>query len=393
MKILFVNNRLKVFGGEGTYMVSVGDYLQSCGHDVQYFGLEDPDGKHGNRFGIYAKKSKTPFSIKKNANNAKRFGKLLDLFKPDIIHINLVYFTLTPSILTEAKKRHIPIVQTVHDGKIVCPSYQLFVVNKKRACDLCSDGNFKRCFDNKCVKNSKLLSYLAFREAVFNKKLGFYDLIDRFVFPSHYMEKLHVSFGIPETKCLYLQNFSRIQPNTSVSKEKSNYVLFFGRLEIIKGVEVLIEAIKKMPNIKFVIAGSGSSEYLFNGLPNCELLGFVSGDKLKQIISNARVSVFPSIWNENCPMGIAESISLGTPVIGARIGGIPELIQENATGFLVDPGSAEQLIEAINECFQEDIYSKMALNCIESSSITSVDSYCDSLLHIYCDLIKEYNNG
>ncbi len=107
MKILMVNNRLKVFGGEGTYMTSVGDFFQSNGHEVQYFGLEDPEHFHGNEYSLYAKKSKNPLKIFKSKYNAKKFGEILDSFKPDIIHLNLVYFTLPPYILTEASKRNI----------------------------------------------------------------------------------------------------------------------------------------------------------------------------------------------------------------------------------------------------------------------------------------------
>ena len=386
MKILMVNNRLKVFGGEGTYMTSVGDFFQSSGHEVQYFGLKDPEHFHGNAYNLYAKKSKNPLNIFKSKYNAKKFGEILDSFNPDIIHLNLVYFTLTPYILTEASKRNIPVIQTVHDGKIVCPSYQLFISNKNKACDECVDHKFKRCFKNKCVKESLFLSYLAYKEAVYNEKHHYYDLVDSFVFPSKYMMGLHTKYGIDSNKCVYLQNFSRLQ-KVSTFVEKDNHVLFFGRLEKIKGVEVLLKVIKEKPEINFIIAGDGNCKTLFDNLANCKSLGFVTKEPLKELIKKAKVCVFPSIWNENCPMGVAESIALGTPVICSNIGGMPELMVDGYNGYLVKPNDSNDLKEKIELAVNDKNNHKLAENCINSNSLLTIEAYCEKLMKHYQNVL------
>ena len=386
MKILMVNNRLKVFGGEGTYMTSVGDYFKSVGHDVQYFGLEDPEHLHGNVYGLYAKKSKNPFKLFKSKHNAKKFSEILDSFQPDIIHLNLIYFTLTPYILTEAQKRNIPVIQTVHDGKIVCPSYQLFISNKTKACDECVDHNFKRCLKNKCVKESFLLSYLAYKESLYNEKHHYYDLIDSFVFPSKYMMGLHIKYGIDLAKCFYLQNFSRLHKISALA-DKENYVLFFGRIEKIKGVEVLLQVIKENPTINFVVAGDGDLKSLFDNIPNCKNLGFVTKEPLQELIKKAKVCVFPSIWNENCPMGVAESIALGTPVICSNIGGMPELMKDGFNGFLVKPNDPKDLKAKI-ELILDDKNDKMAQNCLNSDSLLGIEKYCEQLMKHYESIIE-----
>ena len=384
MKILIVNNRLKVYGGEGTYFTSVGDELIKRGHDVQFFGVNEEGANHGNRYNLYAKKSKNPLSILNNKHNVKMFGKLLDQFKPDLIHINLVYFTLTPSILVEAKKRNIPVVQTVHDGKIVCPSYQLFNQQRNIACTICKDGKFKNCVSNKCMKNSFFLSYLAYKEATYNKKRNLYGLIDRFIFPSEFMRRLHMDFGISQEKTCVLQSFTRINKRKEISPQKKKYIIFFGRLINIKGANILLEVAKKLKDIEFVIAGEGEYKEGFQRLPNCKAVGFQEKDRLTELVENAYLSVFPSICLENCPMGIAESTALCTPVIGANVGGIPELIAENKTGVLFKSGDAADLERVILETYKnEDFVYKMTKNCLESATLDDVVSYCDKLLEEY----------
>ena len=149
MKILMVNNQLSVLGGSETYMFSIGEELTKRGHDVQYFGKPDPDGKHGNLYGIYAKRSFNPFSFKVNKHNVKQFARILDLLKPDVVHINLMYFVLTPEIVNEASKRNIPIIHTVHDPKIVCPNHRLYISQRQQSCMRCLDNGLNNCIQFK----------------------------------------------------------------------------------------------------------------------------------------------------------------------------------------------------------------------------------------------------
>lgn len=389
-----VNNRLKVFGGEGTYMTSVGDELIRQGHDVQYFGLKDPDGIHGNRFDIYAQKSNNPFKLVKNNHNRKQFAKILDTFKPDIIHINLLYFTLTPIILTEAKKRNIPIVQTIHDGKMVCPSYQLFIHKENKPCTLCANGDFKNCVRHNCHKNSKALSYIAYYESVYNRKKGYYDLISEFIFPSRFMRDLHVRFGLPIEKTKVLCNFSRIEKRLELSNKKEKYVLFFGRVTRTKGIDLILEAARALPNINFIIAGQGDMEFLFRELPNCKTTGFLQKSSLTKLIEEAYISIFPSICLENCPMSLAESVSLGTPVLGAKIGGIPELIEENKNGLTFAAMDSKDFIDKIQYLFNhEELVNRMSKECL-SCSFLSCEEYTRRIVEIYTNLVrnKKCNN-
>ena len=390
-----VNNQLSVLGGSETYMFSIGEELTNRGHDVQYFGTPDPDRRHGNSFHIYAKRSLNPFSFKINRYNVKQFAKILDLFEPDIVHINLMYFVLTPEIINEASKRNIPIVHTVHDPKIVCPNHRLYISQRNEPCMRCLNNGLNNCVKNKCIKNSGLLSRIAVDETEHYRKKGLYKKIDIFIFPSLFMKNIHIGHDVDEKRSVVIHNFSRIKKETFLDNQKfdDKYVLYFGRVSTEKGMSILADVIKNTPNIKYKIAGDGDCKNLFEHLDNCELLGFLSGGELVKTIKNASICVFPSIWYENCPMSVLESKALGTPPIGARIGGIPELIEDGETGFLHNPADSNDLRLKIETLFfNDDLLKQMSENCVTTLSMEDLGGYISKLEKIYCDLINQHKS-
>lgn len=386
MKILMVNNQLSVLGGSETYMFSIGSELAKRGHDVQYFGKQDPNNEHTNEYGIYAKNSINPFSSKLNKHNVKQFAKLLDLFKPDVVHINLMYFILTPAIVEEAYKRNIPVIHTVHDPKIVCPNHRLYISQTEQPCMLCLKNGLNSCVKNKCVKNSRLLSKIATNETEYYRKNGLYKRISKYIFPSEFMKNIHIGYDVDEERSVVLHNFSRIKKIDKIDPNKFNdkYVLYFGRISTEKGMQTLLQTIRLTPNVKYKIAGEGPCKHLFQNIDNCENVGFVSGDKLVEIIKNATICVFPSIWYENCPMSILESIALGVPVIGSNIGGIPELFEEGKTGLVVEPSSVEELKLRIEQLYDDDKkLLEMSKQCISNCELKDVAAYVSDLEIIY----------
>lgn len=157
----------------------------------------------------------------------------------------------------------------------------------------------------------------------------------------------------------------------------------FGKLCPDKGTDTLIEAAKKLPDYKFIFAGYGPSVDKMNGIQNIEYVGFKSGEELYQLIAEAEISVCPSEWYENCPFSVIESISLGTPVIGSRMGGIPELIDEGKTGELFEAGNVDELVYAIKKLMgNKDSLEKYTANCHKAKYETS-ETYYQKLMEIY----------
>lgn len=396
MKVLMITNRLYPFGGAETYAYSVGESLKNEGHIVEYFGIDYKYDSFRNNYGIYAKKSHTPFSIVRSKGNCSRLSKLLDLFKPDIVHLHLIYFTLTPAIIYTIKQHNIPIIQTIHDSKWICPNYQLFIPNKKKACHECIDGHFFRCVKNRCFKNSYILSALAYIESRYYQDKKVMSLIDRFIFPSTFMRDLHQKYGLETEKCITLCNFSRISLEDERKNNQSEfgkYVLYFGRLSKEKGMDNLLRICDILKNIKFVIAGEGDYSSLFKKKQNCVVVGFKNGRDLLDLITQSICTVYPSIWYENCPLSVIESLTLGVPVVASNIGGIPDLISDGQDGFLIDCDNVELFAKKIENIYYDvNMRENMSDSAIKLSTVFSKKTHVLKLIDIYSEVINENDN-
>lgn len=331
----------------------------------------------------------------------RKFESLLEEFKPDVIHMNNVHRQLTLSILDAPylKKHHVPVVYTAHDYILVCPAYTM-VNGHGEVCDACLDKHFMHAVKNACVKGSRVKSALATMEAEFLKLHHSYDKIDLIIAPSEFM-KSKLEEGGFAGKVVTLQNFltdsqmemARKVANTHKFEDaadgKRPYFLFFGRLSKEKGILTLVRAFLKVtgltapynsarsdgtvyraaesseaahdetflpsnwdlhivgdgperPEIERLVADAGSE-----AASRIQLLGYKSGEDLQREVGNARFSVLSSEWRENMPYSGLESLAAQTPVIGANIGGIPELVVEGQTGFAFKSGNVSDLTDAL----------------------------------------------
>lgn len=396
MKILIVNKFLYPKGGAETYSLKLGEILQSRGHEVQYFGLENGKNTVGNRIGAYVadldfsagvlKNLHAPFRIIYNRQARQKIRAVLEDFRPDVVHLNNIQFHLTPSIILEVEKyrretgRKLRIVYTAHDYQLICPSHGLFDSNID-ICEKCLGGNYTHCLRTKCIKNSYLKSLLGMLDAYFWRYSKAYSNIDTIICCSRFLKsKLDTQARFRE-KTVAIHNFvDAVAPRPA---EKEGYVLEFGHLSRDKGTETLLEAAKGLPEVKFVFAGFGASEAKIAQTPNAEYVGFKTGEELELLIRKAAVSVYPSQWYENCPFSVIESQMYGTPVIGSRMGGIPELIEEGKTGELFEAGNAAQLEEKLRRLlFTPGLAARYSGNCANAKFETP-DSYYEKLMAIY----------
>ncbi len=394
-----ISNMLFPLGGVETYMIAVGDNLQKMGHDVQYFGMKDERNIVGNKYCIYKKhmdfKKKNfrmltyPLAIIYSFDSKRKIKKLLNLYSPDIVHLNTINFNITPSIISTINKKKIPIVKTIHDAQIACPNHRLFIEHRMEPCTRCIKGNYLNAIKYKCVWNSRSKSILATMESYFYRIKKTYHKIDRYILPSKFMMNIHDTNGIPVDKMQYLVNFSRMSMDKTEKIEKDKYVLYFGRISVEKGIRTLIEVIRRLKSIKFVFVGTGPLVEELINIENIQYLGFKSGIELNDIIMKAMFSVYPSEWYENSPLSVLESQALGTPVVAANIGGIPELISSN-TGLLFNSGDSHDLEQKISLLYRDEmLLSRMTEACLNNSIVSDVNQYSNKLISIYKDVIKE----
>lgn len=397
MKILMVNKFLHPAGGAETYLLELGNYLASQGHDVQYFGMAHPDNCVGNRWNLYTttmdfhngsllSKAAYPLKVIYSPEAKQKMRLLLEQFQPDVVHINNFNYQLTPSILLAAEEyrrtsgKKMRILYTAHDPQLVCPNHQLYRPTQQEICEKCLGGSAIGCVRGRCIHDSLARSVLGALEYRYWQKRGVYRILDCVICPSDFMkQKLDHNPAIAG-KTVVLHNYIKKTPLPTAQKQ--NYVLYFGRFSAEKGIRTLAEVCRSLPQIPFVFAGSGPLEDVVNGVPNIVNMGFQTGDTLKELVGSARFSVCPSEWNENCPFSVLESITLGTPVLGSIRGGIPELIEPGKTGWLFPAGDENALREEILRIWQSDEPERYSENC-RTAQLDSLSDYAQKLEALY----------
>ena len=396
-----VNKFLYPRGGSESYMLYLAEHLKKIGHEVQFFGMYDEKNAVGNSKGFYTQNmdfhSKGiarflyPFKIIYSFEAKKKIMHVIDEFKPDIVHMNNINFQLTPSIIYGIKKKGISLVQTVHDYQMICPNHLLYNFDKNIPCEKCVKGSHMHCIKNRCIHGSLVKSIIGVIEAKFYSLLKTYKKVDLFVCPSNFLEnKLLSAKGYYEGKTKTIHNFINKEKFTNNGRKEDSYIIFVGRLSKEKGIENIAGAAKLIPEYDFVVAGSGPDEDMLKDIPNVRLAGFLTGDKLTELMGNAKVLLLPSVCYENCPLSILEAHSLGVPVVTMNSGGMAELVKDGVTGTLVDEATPEGIALKLKETIENvDYYNTLRENCKnQKDNILSVESYADILIKEYEKLAK-----
>lgn len=390
-----VNKFLYLKGGAETYTIKLGEILKRYGHEVEYFGLQnekntlfnsadayvtDMDFTKGVKANLFA-----PFRIIYNVEARKQIRRVLDKFKPDVVHLNNIQFHLTPSMMLEIEKyrkqtgRNVRLVYTAHDYQLICPSHGLFDVDIN-VCEKCLGGNYTHCLRTKCVKNSRAKSFLGMLDAYCWKFSKAYSYIDTIVCCSEFLKSKLDTQERFRNKTVAIHNFVTKVETESVKKD--DYILQFGHLSKDKGTDTLLEVAKRMDDVPFLFAGYGESEKNIANVHNAHYVGFKSGEELKDLVRKAKLSVYPSQWYENCPFSVIESQMYLTPVVGSRMGGIPELIREGETGELFESVNISDLESKIKKIYYSDHYDKYVENC-RVLDIETEDTYYEKIMKVY----------
>lgn len=373
MKILLVNWSWYPSGGDWTYIENVQKLYESKGYEIIPFSTHNKK----NVPSVYSEYFVDTYDFKElnehksisNGIKALRTSIIskdalhkLDLLLNDhdirVAHLNNIHHYLTPAIIEKLHNRGIKIIWTLHDFKIICPENSFN--SNGEVCEKCITGDFYHCAINLCKKKSFLASSLASFEAYYYHKKKIYDLVDYFLCPSQFLLNKFVQFGFQKSKMLVtnscydisvVDNFIASRNITNENYLVEKYVLYVGRLEEIKGVHILIEAVKDT-NIRLKIVGTGKEvnflKKIASGHSNIEFLGFKQKQEVFKLIMDALYVVCPSICYENLPFSIIESFLFSKPTIGSEIGGISELVIDGKTGLLFESENSAHLCEKMN---------------------------------------------
>lgn len=393
-----VNKFLYPNGGSETYVFKLGSFLQSKGHDVQYFGMDHAGRCVGNSVDAYTSDmdfhggkllAKITYPIKTiySVEARHKIRKVLDDFIPDVVHLNNFTYQLTPSIILEIVKwrkdgnHKCKIVFTAHDYNLICPNHMLNNPISRTICEKCIGGHYFNCVKGKCIHGSILKSVIGTIEGYYWSFRKTYKYIDVVICCSDFMKTKMDTNPLFAEKTIALHNF--IDKVERKESEKKDYVLYFGRFSEEKGIGTLINVCKELPDIPFVFAGTGPLEQKTKEVTNINNVGFKTGSDLERLIREARFSIYPSEWYENCPFSVMESQMYGTPVLGSNIGGIPELIQVGKTGELFKAGDSQELKSKIRSLWENvTLTEEYCKNC-EKIEFDDIEQYYEKLIKIY----------
>jgi len=410
MKVLQINNYHKLRGGSERVYFETAKILEKNGHDVLFFSVKDDEfeNHYSDKYFVkpfhyenagFLEKVKYSIEFIYNKEAKEKLELLIKNEKPDIAHLHIFYGRLTSSILPMLKKYNIPVVMSVHEYRMLCPAY-VMRDNKGQICEKCADGNYFNCILGKCTKNNLLYSTIAALECFIRDKFFSYEAyIDTFIMVSQFIMDKHIQYRPSlKSKSEQIYNFvdiSKYKPNFS----HDNYYLYFGRLSHEKGIMTLLNVWRNFPDLKLKIVGGGELEkdviqYIDeHKISNVELLGYLKGDTLFEVVKKSKFIFVPSEWYENNPMNIIESFALGKPVIGSRIGGIPELVKEGYNGYLFESGNFDDLTNTIKkaESTLDNDYTRFGNNArIFAEEHFNETKYYDALLKVYEALAASY---
>lgn len=405
MKILLVNKFHYLNGGSEKYYFELGKLLKEHGNEVAYFSMEDDRNIKTGDKEYFVKKIDLNTGSKLKAldvmyskENYKKMQEAIDDFKPDIVHLNNFQRQLSASIVDCCKKNNIPMVFTAHDMQAICPASAMLY--KGEICEDCIKKGYSSCIKKSCIKDSKLKSILGVLESRYYRKNNIYSIIDFIITPSEFLKTQLIKGNLEYKRIETLHNF--VINSDEVKKYKDEgYAFFFGRLSVEKGILNLLKAIKQLDNGKLIIAGNGPEKEnieLFikeNGIEDrVKMVGYLNQEQVKEYIKNSKFVVVPSIWYENCPYSILETMEIGKPIIGSKIGGIPELIEDKENGFVYEYDNIGELAKKMKILFNNNEIvnqqGQMSRKLYEEKYSENI--YYNKLLKVYNDLIKEREN-
>lgn len=402
MKVLFINKFFFPKGGAETVLFQERDYLIKHGHKVMDFSMRHPDNLSSEYSKYFVSnvdyhekkrtlwnKAKTTINLIHNREAIRNISRMLSRERPQIAHLHNIYHQITPAVIPVLKKAGVKVVLTLHDFKLLCPSY--YMIADERMCNDCKGRHFYHAALRRCKDASLSKSVLLAAEAYWHKLRKHYEMVDLFLAPSQHMESMMAQYRVERKKIALLPNgIDTAQYQPSYTDE--DYILYFGRLSKEKGLDTLLSAHKGLDiKIPLRVVGSGPhKDTLQLKYPEAEFTGYRSGSELKQLITGASFSVVPSECSENCSMAVLESMAYGKAVIGSNIGGIPEQIEDDKSGFLFEKGNAHDLGKKMLRLIQDKSL-RLEMGAAGRKIIEqkySLDEHCNKLLGIYEGLIN-----
>jgi glycosyltransferase involved in cell wall biosynthesis len=322
------------------------ELLERHGDEVLLYSRHNDETKSFSAFQKAAFFPQTVYSWKSS-------GEIADVvhgFRPDVAFVHNVYPLLSPSVYHKLHSLGVPAVQVLHNFRPFCPNGLYYT--QGQICEACRGGNYLNAVRKRCYKDSYVLSGLYALTLGSNRLAGMIDKVSGFICLTEFFKIKMQEAGVPDSKLFVRPNFVYAPP-LSGGGDAGKYAIYMGRLSPEKGCWTLIHAFEKLPQVPLKILGTGPLEQELKdyvsrkGISNIQFLGFKSGDEKWQLLRNSLCLVVPSEWYENFPVTVLEAFMASKPVIAARMGGLPYIVEDGQSGLLFEAGKVEELVQKI----------------------------------------------
>ncbi len=386
MKILIVHNAYARISGEEIVIDNLAALLKARGVFISRFSRSSAaiENKRMGKISAFFSGIHNPFS-------RKAFGQFLKDTCPDVVHIHNLYPLISPSILPVCTEQGVPVVMTVHNFRLACPTGLLMC--RDELCHKCLGGREYWCVLRNCENDIFKSTGYALRAAAARVLRRYYDHVNHFICLTNFQRDILIKEGLPQDRVSVLTNPVEIKVSEQSIADKKDNVLFVGRVSRGKGIALLFEAARICPDIPFVVAGNCDAMPQARELAPCNvtLLGALPSQELGVLYDKARIFILPSIWYEGFPTVLLEAMSFGLPVVCSRIGGLPEIVEDKKTGLLYEPGNAEELADCIRTLWRNpDLCKKLgAAGRLRVQEKYAAEKLLNRLIGIYEKVISE----
>lgn len=358
MKILAIHNfhRKGSASGDDQVYKSETVLLEKHGHEVIRYSVDNDSFDEAGAL----KKVRATLGMLWSFENYKNVKNIIQDTKPDIVHVHTFFPLLSPSVLYAAKRCGVKVVATLHDTRFICPCATS--LRGTELCNECGDGRYYRMFKHRCFKGSRLQSFIVAGIFKYHRiRRSFYKQIDKYICLNENQITLLKSIGFDEKKIIKKYNFvpdaeANLKP-MKLDDLPERYVVFYGRIGVEKGVQILMKVWEQLPDIPLVVMGGGPLEEEFAAWAkekeNVHFLGYTQHDKCLAIVKAGEFVVFPSIWYEGCSMVEIETESLGNALIATDLGFSVEAIQNGVNGYKIPLNDVDEFVAKIRELWKQ----------------------------------------
>jgi len=344
MKILIVHNHYQQAGGEDNVVAAEARLLADNGQDVEVWSVDNKDLPSG--IGGKIKTAlNTGYSQSSRALALERIGA----FRPDVVHVHNFFPQISPSIYDACLDENVPVVQTLHNYRLICPGAML--MRDGKICEQCITGSPYQAVRYGCYRGSKLGSAVVAHMVAQHRQLGTWqNKVNRFIALTGFAKSKFIAAGFPAAKIEVKANFvaDPLQQTTRTTTARPGFALFVGRISEEKGIKTLLQAWSTLTDQALLkVAGAGPLEAMLHGTKNVAVLGRQTPTEVSDLMRQAAFLVMPSIWYEPFGLVLIEALAHGLPVLASRLGSMVDIIEDGKTGLLFEPGNPQDLADKV----------------------------------------------